>query len=403
MSLQASNIPHTDLSTEGVKLRELNIHTSDRISFKRCRRVWNWQSPLREFLQKKERRMPLWFGTGWHFVMEDFHGYRQYDSPVDTWRDYVKATHVFYGEEYMPDDWRTAAELGEGMARYYELWLQGRDELKTLWIDGVPQVEVNFKIPLPVSQEILDLHDIDVVYYNGTLDRVIKNDYGMLSIGEYKTAKAIYRAHYLTDPQVTAYSWGAQAIYEQLIEGCYYYQFKKNVPDEPLILRSGQVSTNKQASTTHRFYRDVLIRLYGDVLLAPKANVDHLNYLAGCESSENDGFISRDFLMRNEHSLQVEGLKILMEIEDMLNPNIALYPNPTRECTMFPCDFIEACVNLDDGSDWQGVLELEFEQRSKEKDSWRPLLRKHSPIKEIVLQSPPPLLVEQLRLQQSQQ
>lgn len=372
-------------------MRELNVHTSDRIAFKRCRRAWNWSSPLRQFLRAKEQRAPLWFGTGWHFVMEDFHGLQEYSSPVDTWRDYVKATFAVYGESYMPNDWRSLAELGEQMARYYELWLIGRNPLKTYCVDGVPQTEVNVKIPIPISPEILALLEIDVVYYNMTLDRVILNDFGSLAIGEYKTAKAIYRAHYLSDPQITAYSWGGQAIYPGMtIDGCYYYQFKKSVPEEPPILQSGRFSTNKQMSTTHRMYRDALIRMYGDVRLAPKANVDHLNWLAGCETAENDGFISRDYILRNEHSLQAEGVKILLELEDMLNPDLPLYPNPTRECSMFPCDFLEPCVSLDDGSDWADVLASEFESRGETaRDPWRTQLSLHKPYKEVVLQEVP--------------
>lgn len=397
-------LSHLTLSLTGwAGMSELNIHTSDRIAFKRCRRVWNWTSPLRGFLRPKTQRAPLWFGTGWHFVMEDFHGLREYGSPVDTWRDYVKCTYEVYGEEHMPNDWRTLAELGEAMARYYEIWLVGRDPLQTYVLDGIPQTEVNFKIPLPVSSEVLERLGVEVIYYNGTLDRVIENEYGMLAIGEYKTAKNIYKAHYLTDPQVTAYSWAANCIYDRPVNGVYYYQFKKGVPDEPPILKSGRVSTNKQMATTHRYYRDTLIRLYGDVRLAPKENVDHLNWLTGTEEATNDGFISRDFIDRNEQTLQAEGVKILMELEDMLNPDLPLYPNPTRECVMFPCDFKDACVALDDGDNWEQIIQEDFERRDEANDQWRPLLQIHKPRKELILPEPPVSLLRLLQRQGQQQ
>lgn len=385
-------------------MRELNIHTSDRIAFRRCRRAWHWSSPLRSFLRKKEQRAPLWFGSGWHFVMEDFHGLREYESPVHAWRDYVRATYEIYGESYMPTDWRSLAELGEGMARYYEIWLVGRDPLKTYVVDGIPQVEVNVKIPLPVSAETLERLGVDVIYYNMTLDRVIENEYGLLAIGEYKTAKAIYKAHYLTDPQITAYDWGAQCIYpDKSIDGVYYYQFKKNVPDEPTILKSnGRISTNKQMSTTHRLYRDSLIRMYGTVDMAPKENVDHLNWLAASEEPTNDGFISRDFIARNSYNRQVEGIKIMLELEDMLNPDLPLYNNPTRECVMFPCDFMDPCVALDNGDDWESIINEDYESRAEDKDSWRHHLRINKPRRELILPEPPKLLVDQLRLHQEQ-
>lgn len=335
-------------------------------------------------------------GTGWHFVLEDYHGYRQYPTPKDAWNDYVRATLAVYGEELMPNDWRGLQELGAGMADYYPKWLVGRDVLDTYIVDGIPQTEVNFKIPLPVEKSTLERLGIDVVYYNGTLDRVICDPFGNLCIGEYKTAKAIYKAHYLTDPQITAYAWASKCIYDREINGVYYYQFKKALPDEPTILKSGLISCNKQMSTTHRFYRDVLIRMYGDVSLAPKVNVDHLNWLAGTETMENDGFISRDFIERNDHSLQAEGAKIMMELEEMLNPNLALYPNPTRECTMFPCDFRDPCIAIDEGDNFQAILDDEYQSRGEDKDSWRHHLQTQNPAKLLILEELPEHLLPQL-------
>lgn len=346
------------------------------------------------YLRKKELRRPLWFGTGWHFTLEDFHGNTLYSSPRDAWRDYVRATFEYYGEDDMPDNWRDLADLGEGMADYYVEWLKGRDPLETWIIDGVPQCEVNFRIPLPVSQATLDRFGVDVVYYNGTLDRVIVDQFGSLAIGEYKTAASIYQGHYLIDPQITAYSWGAQILYDQPIDGVYYYQFRKGTPEEPAILRSGLVSTNKQASTTYLLYKQVLKRIYGDVEKAPQNNIDHLNYLAGIESPSGDKFIQRDYIARNQHSLQSESIKIMLEVEDMLNPDLALYNNPTRECTQFGCDFLEPCIAVDDGDDWESLLQGDYVERTEEaKDPWRQYLKHHKPCKELSLTNPPETLL----------
>ena len=46
-----------------------SIHTSDRITFKRCRRKWDFSSPLRQHLAPQGGVVtPLWFGTGFHFA-----------------------------------------------------------------------------------------------------------------------------------------------------------------------------------------------------------------------------------------------------------------------------------------------------------------------------------------------
>lgn len=375
-------------------LRELNVHTSDRISFKRCRRKWHWGSPLRLALRPKTQKRPLWFGTGWHFVLEDFHGNREYGSPREALDDYVQATLEYFGEEHMPDNWRDLHMTGQAMADYYVEWLKDRDPLETYYVDGIPQCEVNAKIRLPVSQAILDRLNVDVVYYNMTVDRICVSPYGTLAIGEYKTAAQIFQAHYLIDPQIGAYSWGAQILYDQPIEGVYYYQFKKAIAEEPDILKSGRVSCNRNMGTTYLKYREVLRRMYGSEESAPAENIHFLNYLAGLETPEGDKFIMRDYIRRNAHSLESEGVKIMLEVEDMLNPDLPLYPNPTRECVQYTCDFFDPCVGVDDGDDWAAILEDEYIcQREYHSDPWRALLKRNKPYKELLLDTPPESLI----------
>lgn len=355
--------------------RAASIHTSDRIKFKRCRRAWNWTSPIRQHLSKKERVLPLWFGTGWHFILEDFHGENLYGDPVLAWRDYVRATLDYYGHEYMPQEFEESVPLGEGMVRNYQLWLQGRGEgYKTFVFNGIPQVEVNFKILIPINQEILRRADFDICYYEGTLDRVVEDIYGNLWIVEYKSAAQIFQMHYLTDPQVTSYCWAAQMLYGRPIAGCIYMQWRKDVPNEPRILQSGHISVADNQKTTHRQYRAALMNLYGEVLKAPKQNVDYLNRLAAEETPDADDFIRRDYLHRNQQSIQSEGVKILLETEEMLNPDLPLYPNPDRMCHF--CDTRQACINLDDGSDWESELQDNFEPAdpNRGRDPWRSLL-----------------------------
>lgn len=53
------------------------IHTSDRATFKFCRRQWQWSSPSRHNLVRKVKVhgvvMHLWFGTGIHFALASFY------------------------------------------------------------------------------------------------------------------------------------------------------------------------------------------------------------------------------------------------------------------------------------------------------------------------------------------
>jgi hypothetical protein len=356
----------------GEKARVAVIRTSDRLTFKRCRRRWGWGSHLRHNLGPKQKATPLWLGSGFHFALEDMHSTTpKFGSAADAFRAYVNATRK-QNQGSLPDDWQETLALGIGMLDYYQHeWLKNRDPLTTFVYNDVPQVEVNFRIPIPFDATHWGY---DEVVYSGTIDRVIIDENGILWLLEYKTAKSIATLHYSVDPQVGAYIWAARHMYPGYeIGGVIYQQHKKAVPEEPRILANGKLSTNKQQATTHSRYRKVVKEIYGDPQRAPGDVIATLNHFAYIEDASRDAFIRRDKIFRNEFAAESEGSKILMEVREMLDPELPLYPNPTRDCT-YQCPFISPCVSIDDGSDWQYELEQTVEPRERSYDSWRTFL-----------------------------
>ncbi len=362
------------------------IRTSDRINFKRCRRKWAWQSHLRHNLEGIYRPEPLWTGTGVHYALEDYHGENFYGHPAEAFKAFVIGCRRTRGFS-MPDQWRAETEMAIGIMDYYVEWLVGRTNYKTYKLKGVPQLEVSFEIPLPFEDvlpiEVARLYD--AVLYTGTIDRVVVDEYKRLWVVEYKTAKAFGIFHFLTDPQVTTYTWAGNAIYTKGITGTIYQQHKKTVPEEPRFLKStGAFSTAKTQQTTHALYRKALKNLYGNTKSAPSDNIKFLNWLATQETDQMDKFIRRDFIERNEVQCAAEGQKILMEIEDILNPNLPLYPNPTRDCSW--CDFNSPCLTMDDGGDWESELSDQTQSRDlyKENGSWQANLPSKQEIPELL-------------------
>lgn len=345
--------------------RRANIRTSGRTTFRRCRRKWNWSSDLRQNLDMFESAAPLWLGTGFHYALEDFHSSKHFATASDAFVGFAEAWRKTPGLQ-LPEGWEEQRDLAVGMLDYYQQWLKNRDPLKTYVLSGVPQVEVRFEIPLPFSNEFYD-----EAYYTGTLDRVSIDEHGRLWIVEYKTAKQFATGHFMTDQQITAYCWAASCIYDKPVAGVCYQQHKKVVPQEPEFLKSSRrFSVNKNQPTSHTLYRQALMNLYGSIERAPAENVAFLNDLVLGEGEDQDLFIRRDWVYRNEHQIQAEGEKILMELPEMLNQDLPLYPNPTREC-VYDCSFNSACITMDDGGDWEFELNQLAKQREEENDSWR--------------------------------
>lgn len=352
------------------------IRTSDRISFKQCRRKWGWSSHLKRNLGPKSLAGPLWFGSAIHYALEDFHGHNRFGKPSVAFRAYCISTSKQFGRD-LPLDAQELYQLGIQMMDYYtDHWLRFRKVNPIYWEDGVPQVEVNFEIPLPLEEhpllaEYARANGADCVLYRGTIDGVSIDADGCLWIKEYKTAKLAEQNHYQTDPQVTTYVWAASHIYNRPVIGVEYWQFVKKAPEPPRVLSSGKISTASNLVSSYPLYYQALEDMYGDPNRAPKENKEKLAQIGAAETEFKDRFVLMERIRRNEHMSNAEAVKILLECEDMLNPDLPLYPNPTRDCSRM-CSFLGACVTMDDGGDWEYELELEFSERDQAPDRlWR--------------------------------
>lgn len=352
------------------------IRTSDRIAFKSCRRKWDFSSHLRQNLGPIQTGDPLWLGSGVHFALEDFHSVNAYKSPDIAFQAFALAYNKKYPKK-VPDDWEELCKLACEMMQYYKVWLIGRDPLKTYIHNGVPQVEVSVKIPIPIdalrNADVIRQH-WDEIIYSLTFDRVSIDEHGALWLNEYKTAKQMATQHFLLDPQISAYLWAMEMYYDKPVGGVVYQQHKKALPKPGRLLNNGSISTAQHQATTHRMYRQTLINKYGEQSSKwPQENVQYLNNLARQENEHADAFVRRDFITRNQHTGKSLAQHVLMEVADMLDPALQIYPNPGRMCTMM-CSFEGPCVSKDDGGDWQEDLRLGYEERPRDYDEWRECL-----------------------------
>jgi hypothetical protein len=355
------------------------ISTSERTLFRRCRRKWDWQGPSRQNLiaVAEAASSPLWYGSGFHFALEDYHGRKHWPTATDAFDAYVRA----FRPSELPPDIDELMELGHGMLPYYtDMWLPVRDEYQTLMVNGEPQVEVSVDIDISslvadraAERGIVGRYAPDMwrrpIIYRVTFDRVVVDSEGRLWIVDYKTARQFDVMKLETDSQITTYTWAGRLFYGAgyEVEGVLWMQFRKDVPEPPATLVNGGFSKNKNQNTTYAMYVRALQEKYGVI---PAVYRDILAYLAELETPDGDKFIRRDIVRRNTAFTDAEEVKIADEVLDMLDPQLALYPNPTRDCT-WECNFRTACLMRDDGSDWGQYLADEYVPWEGYNDSWR--------------------------------
>lgn len=368
------------VSMEGRSTNPLILRTSDRILFKRCRRLWGWLSHNRQGRTIRENADYFWFGTGMHFALEDYHGLNLYGHPATAIQAYVDASAK---AGILPGTWQELRLLGINMMEYYaNYWLAHRSPLTTYCVDGIPQVEVNGAIDLGIQTP-----DGRPVWYGFTIDRIIIDEHGDLWVVEYKSAKKIQEYHLDVDDQITSYAWAAWRLYGRKVAGIVYQQHRKCVPQLPKVLATGKVSTDTRQSTSAAMYKRMLEMMYGDMTKAPAANRNCYNNLLSREDEDKDYYIARHRVERNEAQLLAFEAKIAMEVEDIANEQLPLYPNPTRDCDWM-CPLQAACVAMDDGSDWKYILDTysiqdeddSLTKREKQGMLWRSYLPEPSEV-----------------------
>jgi hypothetical protein len=347
------------------------VHTSDLIAYRRCRRKWDLGSYMRQNLEPIRQSSPLLFGTAFHFACEDQEGLHHYAS-------YAEAFLKFWDgipQEERPHNWEELRELGVGMFTHYQTWLQTRNIYPTLWLNetGVnpgPQVEVHFKVP------ILDVFRTgrQIAWFEGKFDRVVYDAEQRLWLMEYKTARQFNVSKLDLDFQSTAYTWAAQWFYHCEVEGVIYTQFAKAVPHAPSVLKNGVLSVNKNQRTTYGLFMKAIRELHGDGPDATAPYQHFLNYLLESETPEGNDFILRTLVRRNENELASFYENLVLQTLEMLS-NPPLYPNPTSDCS-WDCDFKPVCLAMNDGSDWQFILDQCFRKRPTDDPLWRIKLEK---------------------------
>lgn len=420
------------------RISRFKIRTSDRRLMRRCLRKWGFLSSMRKNLQRKgtEQNINFWFGSAIHYAMEDYFGYNRFGDPRRAFKAYYEA----FDANSRPDRAAEHYDLGIGMLTYFIAWYERHNrthDFQTLWLDenkkqvemfspeGKPAVELSFSLDLgvkviydPKTDQIVTKYSPDLenrikrtatpfdftgtggeeivwfdvnndgnlievyivpVHYHGTIDRVVTDRHGRWWLLDYKTAKGADTQKLDTDDQISAYMWAAEQILQHKIYGFIYLQLTKDVPRPPKVLKNGDLSTDKKQKTTHYLVREELIKKYGSVQKSPNKYIEFLNTLAEQETEEGDRFIRWDMVKRTSAQLISTYNHIMGELDIMLNPNIYLFPNPTRDCG-WDCPIRDVCLAMDDNrpDDVAFILD-DYELRPREEDGkeieWRSKLK----------------------------
>lgn len=411
------------------------IHTSDRATFKACRRKWNWSSPARNNFTRRVDVFgiypPFWFGTGIHYAIEKYYNPAYTEDIVvafETWynmqinggtitpdelgeyadRNPKELPNGLYNVDglsdlmpyYDADEFDEYRATGIGMLTYYKEYAQAHDNFTVVAVEqnfSVPITdadgnaiymvdtrtmpedwEPNFitenalgplmysKMPLMPSG-IDDVVILKQVHARGRMDQVIQdNESARYGLRDYKTTSRVdddYFRHLDLDEQCTTYSWAAEQmaiLYDlpyKVIDFIDYQALLKNYPKPPTVNKRGfPLSLNKQAeSTTAEMFAEAIDLLGIRKLFEADENAQR--YYTYLVETQDRRFINTYRVRRNKFQKYNCGRRLFFEAMDMLDPNISIYPNPTKDYGCLNCWFRPPCVMVEDGGDYKILLE----------------------------------------------
>lgn len=397
------------------------IHTSDIASYNRCRRYWDWSSPTRTNLRHKVEiygiYFPFWFGNGIHYSLQEMYDPMLKRDPVEvfkTWygyqweggivsekwldltydihprlsdasnivatKDHVES-NIFWEikglRDLLPDpieeEFQQYLELGIGMLEYYKSYAERKDDFEVVAVESTYSIPLGFEA-IDRREDSPNYGKSIEVHARGKRDKIAwYPERGRFAITDYKTVDRMDEDYFLAyekNEQITNYLWATKEEakhypdmpwYANEVDRVIITGLRKNYPKPPTILKSGFPSINRQSEgTTAELFMaavssDPAIELWYEDDEKAQA---YYNYLV---TQGDDLFVVRHTELRNEYEIKAAGEKIKMIAQEMLNPDLNIYPNPTNSKGCLKCMFRAPCIAKDDGSDWMGMLDDGYE------------------------------------------
>jgi PD-(D/E)XK nuclease superfamily len=213
-------------------------------------------------------------------------------------------------------------------------------------------------------------HMYKQVHARGRQDIIIRErEHGRYGIRDYKTTGTVpdddYFRHLELDEQCTTYLWAGEVeaklhdLPYKKLEFIDYVAIFKGYPRPPTITSRGLPSIDrKNESTTARLFEQAVevMGIKALVMADPKMQ-SYYNWLLEMGDKR---FIWPKTEYRNRVQRENAGIRLYYEALDMLNPELKLYPNPTKNYGCLNCAFRQPCIAAETGADYASILEANY-------------------------------------------
>ncbi|MGQ0793297.1 MAG: hypothetical protein ACT4NX_04325 [Deltaproteobacteria bacterium] len=347
------------------------IRTQERELFKRCRRAWNFQSGERgnfepvgtsralDFQRAISDALAVYYFPGmWEWnrrivlplVIEGF--YKSMRNQRDK----------FGGGGMESPDHEAQLAFGELMLNRYFEWAASVDDFSPIQVE--PDFEVNIPDPARPGQDLVVPGAIPVlpIRYRGRVNLLAVDEYNAYWIIKHRVVEGAweYAENLLLDERELSHCWALESYFPGMkIAGVVYNELRKDSSPS-----GGQIPSNPS-------------NFPNKPNPAPKASPSRRIYLQAIREPDftmkqtfcGDSF-RRTHVPRSRAAIENFGRQIVMEAMEMANPEVRIYPSPSREnCST--CAFVKPCIAMNEGQDASPQLS-EFYRKSMGDSEFEP-------------------------------
>lgn len=367
------------------------IRSSDRESFKRCRRAWDLSARERQNYEPVKPAQAFDFGRAIRDALAVYYfpGMWEWNRAIvlplalegflksmRAQKETYIAQHALTDEE--EQSWNAHLALGKDMLGRYFRWAPAVDRFSPIQVGS--DFEVNIPDPLQPGRDLAASESTPIlpIRYRGQIDLLAVDEYNAYWIIDHRIAGERWEDidYLLLDDRGVSYCWALENFFLGMkIAGVIYNELRKDVPPAVNSGQNNSVEPPESSSIgSHRLRTSADAALpseNGQGAEQEKSPVQQHRRIHMQSVREPDPFIKRqgnEFFRRTQvprsrTELENFGSRLALEALDMTDPEVRLYPNPSKEiCSN--CAYRPPCIAMNEGSDSKIVLETSYRKRS---------------------------------------
>jgi hypothetical protein len=318
----------------------LVITASDRQAFKRCRRAWDFGSPLRQNLEPVviARTADVRQAFADALAVWYFPGMWEWDRAIVrplALEGYHRAVHGW------PPGSDDLAAAGEALLDRYFEWAQTVDHFTPV------RVETEFQVSVPdPADPIRDLVGADgsAVHFAGRIELLVVDALDLYWLVVHRVGPGWADLdELLLDERAASFCWAWERAFLGMdVAGTIYNELRTDVDVRRLAPVPPLGSTAPVAVTGHR-------RMYVRAGRPPEAGI----------TREGDDAFRRTRIRRGPVEMERVRHKLGIEAREMTGGRLDIYPTPLWD-TCAPCRFRSPCLALDAGDDPTELLAAQY-------------------------------------------